>query len=176
VQFDVEGGDAVIKEISSASITQPSLDRAISFEGSFIPKESQGAVRAKIEAAIALLKKDSSNLSHWIELGFYRHQAGDYRGEEEVWLYLNTVAENDIISTMNLGNLYMNFLKDYAKAEMYYRAALRIDSKNLDAYQNLYMLYKYLYKTNTSAAADVEKEALKAVPSESNYISTWAAL
>jgi tetratricopeptide (TPR) repeat protein len=171
--FEVEG-DATITEISpEAAIPAPSLDRPITFENSQLPPEVQATVRAQIAEAIAAIKKEPLNLSWWLQLALKRKQAGDYEGARQAWVYVSTLAPRDETSLNNLGDLFMNFIKDYPQAEMYYKKLIAVNPKNIGAYNNLFLLYKYLYKTDTSAAADTKAQALKAVPSEEAYIATW---
>ncbi len=54
----------------------------------------------------------------------------------------------------------MNFVKDYPKAEDSYTTAISMNANVIGYYQDLYTLYTYLYKTNTTAAADILKEGL----------------
>ena len=167
-------GGAVIKEVGTESaVPVPSLNRTVTFSGSMLPVDAQPAVRERINEDIAALKKDSSNLSLWLALGLELKQAGDYRGAEEMWVYVNTVADKDETSALNLGDLYMNFLKNYPKAETYLKKALSIKPDDIQTYNNLFLLYKYLYKTDTSAAADIKAQALKTFPGQSAFIGTW---
>ncbi len=167
-------GGATVTEVGvESNIPQPSLDRNVSFANSSLPPAVQAAVKARIAEDIAGLKKNPTDLSLWLALGFELKQAGDYKGAEEMWVYVNGSADKDEVSALNLGDLYMNFLKDYPKAETYYKIALAIRPDNIQTYNNLFMLYKYLYKTNTSAAADMQAEALKKFPDQAAYIKSW---
>jgi tetratricopeptide (TPR) repeat protein len=167
-------GDATIRELPQESfIPQPSLDRSVEIEASTLTPETQKVIQAKIATAVAAIKKTPNNLSLWMELGFRRKQLGDYVGAAEAWVYVNTLAKEDEISAINLGDLYMNFIKDYPKAELYYKKGLSANPKNIDTYNNLHTLYRYLYKTDTNAAANIATEALRVFPDQGAYIASW---
>jgi tetratricopeptide (TPR) repeat protein len=164
IDFGISG-DATITELPPESVVpQPSLDRPITFAAGTLPPEAQAIIRTRLESAVASLKKDPSDLSSWILLGVYRKQAVDYEGARQAWVYVNTLAPTDEVSAVNLADLYMNFIKDYPKAELYYRKAIANDPHNIDNYRNLYTLYSYLYKTGTSAETDIIKEGLRNNP------------
>ena len=162
-----------VTQLPDEVIKVPSLNRPITFAGSHLPADAQPIIKAKMEAVIATLKKNSGDLSAWLTLGVYRKQAGDFVGAEEAWVYVHTVAPADEISVLDLADLHMNFTKNYPKAEMYYKIAIANKADNLDNYSNLYNLYKFLYKTNTTLAADTKAQALKLFPASADYINSW---
>ena len=49
---------------------------------------------------------------------------GDYRGAEEIWLYVNQIRPLNSISFNNLGDLYTNFLGEFDKAEEMFKIAI----------------------------------------------------
>lgn len=87
-------------------------------------------VRAAIEAQFAKNKeeiaRDSRDFNAWMNLAILRKIAGDYRGAETIWLYATEVWPTNPVAFNNLGDLYTNFLKDPAKAKLYYDAAAKL--------------------------------------------------
>lgn len=168
VDIQTTGGNATVTEVpvgpAQSAPAIPSLDRPVTFSGSSLPPEAQTAVKAQIAEVVATLKKDPTKLDYWLQLGIDRKMAGDYEGAAEAWAYVHAVAPNDEISVADLADLYANFVKDYPKAETYYKKAIANDPRNIDNYRNLYTLYTYSYKTGTTAAHDILEQGLKANP------------
>jgi tetratricopeptide (TPR) repeat protein len=155
----------------------PSLESGIKINVTLEPAV-EAAVRAKETALIADLKKTPTRLDLWLQLGVYRKIGGDYAGAEEAWMYVSKVGNSEInyIAYGNLGNLYMDFLKDYAKAEANYKAAIAIKPTVIEYYRQLYVLYTSFYKTNTRAAKDIIDAGLKANPNNPDLLTLKAEL
>lgn len=153
----------------------PSLTGEIKINAS-LASDVQAAIRAKEEALIAELKKAPNRLDLWLQLGVYRKMAGDYVGAIEAYNYVATTGAVTInyIAYGNLGDVYMNYVKDYPKAELNYKKAIAIRPEVIDYYKNLYVLYTGFYKVNTSAAADIVKEGLKANPNNPDLLRLQA--
>ena len=152
-------------------IPTPPLTTPIVFVSSVSP-EAQSVIRTNEEATVAELKKDSTRVDLWLKLGGYRKMAGDYEGAAAAWQYVATAGPKSInyVAYGNLGDLYMNYLKNYPVAESDYQKAIAINPQVIDYYRSLYTLYKYLYKTNTSAAADILAQGLKANPGNADLL------
>ncbi len=136
----------------------------------------QKAYQDQFAAVAATLTNDPTNLSAWVSLGTFHKIAGNYREAQKIWEFVVATDPKNYIAFNNLGDLYMNFLKDYPKAEKNFRAVVTLDPSYIDTYRNLYTLYRYLYKTNTSAAADILKEGLKNNPNNSDLLQLEAEL
>jgi hypothetical protein len=160
------GGSVTVTQVpitpgpTGASVSEPSLDRPITFTGSVLPPDAQTIVKAQMEAIIATLKKDPSQLTMWLQLGIDRKQAGDYEGAREAWAYVQAVAPKDEISAVDLADLFANFIKDYPQAETYYLKAIVDAPAAIDNYRNLYTLYHYSYKVGSGADVAILKEGL----------------
>ena len=113
-----------------------------------------------------------------MQLRTNRKIGGDYEGARQAWEYVTKAGQEEIrgIAHGNLGDLYMNFLKDYPKAEANYLEAIKINPAFIDYYRTLATLYTHLYKTGTSAAADIIKQGLKANPGNPDLLKLQAAL
>lgn len=75
---------------------------------------------------IGLLDQDKKNFSAWMDLAVLYKIGGDYRGAETIWLYVTKAWPQSPIAFHNLGDLYENFLKDAAKAKLYYNLAAKL--------------------------------------------------
>jgi tetratricopeptide (TPR) repeat protein len=134
-------------------IPLPNLDRKIQF-GASVPADFRAELQAQVNTAVAHLKADPTDAPDWYNLAIFYHEAEDYQGAAEIWQFLTEAAPKDTTAYENLGKLYHLDLKDFPKAEMYFKEAIAVDPGDLSAYVELYQLYLYSYKQNTSAAVD----------------------
>ncbi len=149
---------------------QPSLTGTILIDSKLAP-EVQAALRTNEQELLTSLKKNPNQLDAWIKLGLYRKMAGDYAGAIEAWNFVAASQSNiSYVAYGNLGGLYADFLKDYPKAEINYKAAIALKPSVIDYYRQLYYLYKGLYKINTDAAADILRQGLKANPNNPDLL------
>lgn len=130
--------------VPEPGLTRPFPDTS-KIDQSFVAKY-EGYIKTTIEN----LKKDGTSFYDWIDLGFERKQIGDYEGAKEAWEYVSLLYPGNSISFGNLADLYTNFLKDYAKAEINYKTAIKNSPSNVNMYTNLFGLY-ILEKKNTEA-------------------------
>lgn len=126
--------------------------------------EQKAAVEAQAAALRVQLAKDPSSYVAWLALGRTFKMAGDYAQAAKIWTYLSLNWPADAISLGNLGDLYMNFIKDYPKADASYQGAIRRDFRQVNAYRNLFQLYSGLYTTRATAAEDTLKEGIQNNP------------
>lgn len=160
----------VIKSGPSAAVSQPSLAGDIKIDASLSP-DVQSVLRTKEEDLISQLKQSPDRADLWLKLGVYRKIAGDYIGAAEAWNFVATNQSSlSYIAYGNLGDLYMNFLKNYPKAEANYKAAIALQPTFIDYYRDLFTLYTSFYKTNTSAAADIVAQGLTANPNNPDLL------
>lgn len=153
----------IVPVSTSAKIPAPDLTHKVAYAAT-LPPEVVAILTTKIATAVASLQKNGTQGALWLQLAVDYKMAGDYKASEGVWVYLTKVSPTSPIAFQDLGDLYQNFVKDYPKSEANYLAALTLDPKNIDLYRNLYTLYKYQYKTNTTAAVDIVAKGLKANP------------
>ena len=157
-------------------IPTPPLTTPIVFVSSVSP-EAQSVIRTNEEATVAELKKDSTRVDLWLKLGGYRKMAGDYEGAAAAWQYVATAGPKSInyVAYGNLGDLYMNFLKDYTKAESNYKIAITLSPTTIDYYRNLSMLYTNQLHDTAKARATLEA-GLKANPQNPDLTNLLKAL
>lgn len=164
-------------ELVDTTVKPPSLTGSIVINAS-LASDVQAALRTKEEALITELKAAPTRVDLWLSLGVYRKIAGDYAGAAAAWQYVADAGPANIkyIAYGNLGDLYMNFLKNYPKAEANYKAAIHIKPDFIDYYRSLFTLYRSFYKTNTTAAADIVAQGLKANPNNADLLQLQAQL
>ncbi len=159
----LDGADVEVINVENPSIPQPSLDREVTIDPA-IPEHVAQQLRTNIQILTEGLRKDNMRMNFWMELGNNRRIAGDTEGALEVWTYITQVAPNHYLAYSNLGDLYMHTLKDYPKAEASFTKSIELKPKHVDGYRNLYMLYHYLYKTDTELDGDILAQGLRANP------------
>ena len=163
----VGSGSYIVEEIPLPDLegiasepSLPKLDRPVTFP-SFFPEDARGILGKQIASTTATLTKDPRNIAAWFDLALQRKLIDDYEGAREIWEYLKERFPDNSVSFGNLGELYHLYLKDYPKSEANYRRAIENEPSGIALYRGLHELYKYSYKTDTTAAADALLEGLK---------------
>jgi tetratricopeptide (TPR) repeat protein len=158
------GIDYSINE-STTTVSVPNYRAPLQFDAS-ISGEVKVALLQELARDQALLDANRENFDAWVDIGRVRKLANDYKGAAEVWEFVSILWPTNTVSYNNLGDLYMNFLKNYPKAETNYKMMIQFAPANIDAYENLFYLYRDLYKTNTDSAKKVLELGLKNNPGE----------
>ncbi len=146
-----------------ADVATPDLSRSFAAPAR-LPESIRKESESKYATAVANLREDSSRWNSWMEVAVYRKGSDDFKGAEEVWLYVTDRWPTDTTAYANLADLYANYLTDYSNAETYYRRAISLKPDNVAAYLNLHDLYRLRLKTGTSAAADILIEGMARAP------------
>ena len=163
-------GTSVSATTSAATTTEETVELVIpDFRApiAFSPEiatDVRVALKKQADTLSARLATDSLNLEWWIQLGVVRKMGGDFKGAETAWKFVAKLAPTNPIAYNNLGDLYMNFTKEYVKAESAYLAAIKNDPTAAAPYQALDTMYTNFYKQNTSAAVDILKKGIAASP------------
>lgn len=153
-----------IKE-KTYSGSMPSLDREVIVSDS-LPQEVKDVLRKKVADDQARLKRVPYDGNVWMDLALQYHSANDYDGAREVWEFVVALTPTNVTALDNLGRLYHFDLKNYELAEKYFRQAIVANPERPEAYYELFDLYRYSYKKDTSAAVDIMKEAAKVFPDD----------
>jgi len=129
--------------------------------------EAKTILRNRIEAQYEILRKEPNRVDIWLQLGVNRKISGDFAGAVEAWNYVVEVSPSDMRATAygNLGDLYMYFLKDFAKAETNYTQAIALNPKVMEYYRALFYLYRDIYK-NAAKAEEIRTLAAKNNPGQ----------
>ena len=148
----------------------PSLDRPIVITAE-LSAEAKTVLTRLLTEQIDILGKEPTRVDVWLKYGINRKIAGDYEAAIEAWEYVAQVAPKEVSATAhgNLGDLYMYFLKDYAKAEVRYQQAITLNPNIIEYYRSLFYLYKDVYKDNTKAQATLTA-GLKANPNHPDLL------
>ncbi|MBI3420978.1 MAG: tetratricopeptide repeat protein, partial [Candidatus Sungbacteria bacterium] len=88
--------------------------------------------------------------------------------------YAATTRPSEVTAFLNLGNLFTYYVRDYARAEKNYRAAIRIKPNEPMAYIELANLYAFFYKQKAELAKSVLKEGISANLQETNILKALA--
>lgn len=137
----------------------PSLDAELSISAD-LPEDVRTLVVASVEKLKSELREDSTKVAAWLDLAIRYKTAGDFDGAVEIWEYLAAQYPTDPVPPHNLGEYYFHTVKDYPRAEQQYLTAITIAPEFSINYLDLHDMYRYVYKQDTTAAADILKEAL----------------
>lgn len=151
----------------------PSLERELVFPDTF-PAEARPILAQNVEALRGQLQKDPEDISAWLDLAIKYKTVGDLDGAIEIWQYLADAKQNPV-AQYNLGSTYHLELKKYPESERYFRKAIEANPQLAFNYVGLHELYRYSYKTDSSAAVDVLEEGLRSV-SDNSLIDILLAL
>jgi cytochrome c-type biogenesis protein CcmH/NrfG len=143
----------------------PNYKRDLIFDAS-VNAAARTSLQAQFTAAKALLAKDSSDFNAWLSIGNIRLIGGDAAGAKEIWDYASKVWPTNQVTFNNLGDYYVNYQKDYAKAEANYLIAIKNKPTDPSAYRSLFGLYYTTgYKRTGTTAEDILKKGIAASPS-----------
>ncbi len=132
-------------------------------------------IKKDFDDRVTALQKDKTLFNHWIVLGNDKKFVGDYEGAKDIYVFVGQLRPLNSLSFENLGDLYMNFLKDYPNAEIAFkRAVVNVGTENSSYIRNLINLYHFWNKS------DLEKqtilEAISKFPQETSFLvllSRW---
>lgn len=166
--------DTAVKTESVASSTAPSLERQVKYSAELSP-EARRILGERISKLGDSLSKNVDDFGGWMNLAIEYKTAGDYEGAQKIWEYISYLHPGEGVSLHNLGDLHHHYLKDFAKAEQYYKDSIVADATQGVNYLALHELYRYSYKQNTTSAADILKAGIKSV-SGNQVIDLYSAL
>jgi tetratricopeptide (TPR) repeat protein len=168
-------GKVAVKE-SGESVTPVDFRLPLLFKTA-LEANVQQALSKQYDATVAVLASKPTDFQAWINLGLLRKLSGDYEGAVRDWSYVAKLYPKSTVPFDNLGWLYLDFIKDYPKAEANFKQAIANDKHDITAYQQLFSLYTiYGYKKGTSAAADLIRDGLKANPNNEILLQLQAQL
>lgn len=147
---------------SKPSPNAPSLNRPIVIPVSFSPADASLAT-ASINKLIGAIKKSPANGALWADLGMERKGIEDYIGAKEAYAYALKLMPDNAVVAENLGVIYGDYLKDYSKAEQYFRLSITLEPLVGYRYLRLFELYRYGLKDTGKAKAILE-EGLRKIP------------
>ncbi len=157
----------VIEEVKDGTYTGalPPLDHDPVFSAS-MPEEARVAIMTRIEKNRAQLTDHPEDGNAWMELALWYHSANDYDAARVVWEVIVATTPDNVPALNNLGRLHHFEVPDFPLAESYLLKSLAANPDRLEVYIDLFDLYRYSYKTNTTAAVDIMKKAMVQFPDE----------
>lgn len=163
---DERGSTNIIPISSDAGIKVPDYKRPLTFpKNTTLNAEAQSLLLKQYAKTQAVVIKDPLSFNEWIFLGNDNLIAGNYAIAQEYWEYVSLRWPTNQASFNNLGDLYMNYLKDYAKAEKNWLQAVKNKADDPGVYKNLFTLYSETsYKPTNTAAEDILKKGIAANP------------
>jgi tetratricopeptide (TPR) repeat protein len=162
-------GNLKIEQVPVVSnVEPPSLDRPVVFPKNY-SQEAKMIMGKNIEDIASRLKKNSSSVDDWINLGIYRKEIEDYDGAKEAWSYASLLNPNNPVPFSNLGDLYGYYLKDKAMAEINILKAVEKDPASANWYVRAADFYREVEDDLAKAKAILEK-GLVAIPNDASLI------
>lgn len=146
----------------------PPLDHVVQISSSF-PEDARRTLEEKIEETTVYLKRYPYDGNAWMELALRYHMAGDYQAAERVWLFMTELEPVSVTVLNNLGRLYHFEFKEFEKSEKYFLLALEKNPGRTETYFELFDLYRYSYKKDTTAAVDILKKGKMNFPDDVNF-------
>jgi hypothetical protein len=130
-------GDVTVQAEPGNNVPPPKIDRSetrTAAASSTFSADVQAALKSQINTYVAELIAAPTRVDLWLKFGVVRKIAGDYQGAVEAWTYAAKAGPSPVnyVAYGNLGDLYLNFVHDYAKAENAYKAALALQPENAD--------------------------------------------
>lgn len=116
-----------------------------------VSPEQQKKFTDLFNETVGKIKEHPDSFLAWMNIGIIKNLFGDYKGAEEAWLYATLISPDQNRSLMNLADLYMNKVKDVAKAEWAYRKSIENDPTFIAAYRDLAMLYRSIPEKKNQA-------------------------
>ena len=158
------GGTVKVVSITDAGATVPEYKTPPVCASDF-DANTCAILKSQAATVAAQISAQPQSSTAWIKLGTIRKINLDYKGAEAAWLYVTKLYPGSAIAFANLGDLYMNFMHDYAKAEASYLMAIKDAPTNPSFYENLFSLYTTTsYKPSATAGEDILKKGITANP------------
>lgn len=157
-------GYTITRITDTNTVTVPSYKDAITCPNDMSQTECS-SVRTRDAAVVAKLNTNATDYASWLTLGMLRKDVGDYQGAVAAWSYVTKLYPKDQVAFDNLGDLYANFIKDYAKADANWLAAIKIKTNDPAPYRDLFTLYTTTsYRPSANAAENILKQGIAANP------------
>ncbi len=157
--FVKNGGQAKITPIRNINRKIPDLSNQIVVKRE-LPEDLKNKTIKQVKDLSENLKKDSSYLEGWVELGLLRKLLGDYEGARDAWEYAAFLSPTFYVPFHNLGFLYWQYLKDFKESEENYLEAIKNEPKDIQAYADLSDLY-YFSLGDANTAKEILNKGIK---------------
>jgi len=122
------------------SVIKPDLNREIPSRPESVTEEAYAQIILNMNTTANAIK-EADNFNAWLNLASYRTMLGDYKGSEEIYIYLTKKYSPAWQVHANLGNLYFTYLVDLKKSAMNYRTSIDLLPSNPALYRSLFEVY-----------------------------------
>lgn len=146
----------------------PPLEYEVAF-GPTIPEEARDVITSNVTRISTQLTRYPYDGNQWMNLALQYYQANDFAAAERVWTFIASMVPANVTAFENLGRLYHFEYKKYEQAEEYFKKAIEANPDRKEAYFELFDLYRYSYKKDTSAAVDIMKVGAERFPDDVNF-------
>lgn len=173
IDIGANSGNYTIEQVpiedDGLEITAPDLNRQVVFDPNLDPEIKQHVIDNMKELKVEL-ENNPKYYEAWLDWGLFQKKAGDYSGAVETWVYVSEIFPTDSVSVSNLADLYAHFIKDYDKAEFYYKESIKRNPAQVASYIRLSELYQYLMEDNDKAT-DILNQGLKQFPDNAEILN-----
>src|SRR3989344_7349091 len=134
---DVPADAAPINKPAPPSLREQALsiiNKPVVVTANALPDSVKNEALKKLEELAIMIREDYDYSNQWYDLGAYRKLLGDYAGAIDAYDFVTLIRPNDVISYMNLGEIYAVYLKNYGQAEKNYLQAIKNDPTKASSY------------------------------------------
>jgi len=149
-RVDASFGEEIPEEII------PGLDREFTVPEIY-SEEIKNNTMEQYQTIVSALKEDPALRGEWLQLALFRNSIEDYKGAEEIWLFMTQVWSFDHVAYGNLGNLYYTNLLDIEKSKDFYVQAIEKNPAYLNYYDNLYNIFFFKLEDRANALLLLEQ-------------------
>lgn len=132
--------------------------------------DQKKVLRDRFASTVRALEINPDQLDGWINLGELKKVFGDLAGARDAWEYASLIRPKNVISFLNLGELYWRYVPDFPRSESNLRRAIQNDPHVIDSYITLSELYRYSYKEKASMTEAPLFEGLKNNPNDPSLL------
>lgn len=106
----------------------------------------------------------------WLNIGILKKSLQDFKGAEHAWWQATLIDPDTDTALGNLADLNLYFIRDYQKAESFYKEALLLNTTNYNYYEGLAVLYRFEIPEKMALVEQVMNEGATNNPSQTlNY-------
>jgi len=143
------------------------IDRAKFAKAEGLPDEQFEAKIAELMELKKRVEDNPADADAWFDFASHKEFLNDHEGAARAWEKSFELQNLNFVTAANLGNVYQYFLKDYEKAEFYYKRALELRPDFITAYQGLADVYRFNWKEKQHLLEPLLLEAVKKDPQNS---------
>lgn len=154
----------MVELVPITNFTAPNISMSPNFAAS-VSSDVRTAINTRLTKDRDAIQEFPTDFNTWIDVGVQYKNGGDYVMAVKVWDYASKKWPSNVISFNNLGDLYMNYTHEYAKAEKNYLADINIKPEDINGYSTLFELYTATsYHPSATSAEDILKKGIAANP------------